>query len=195
MLQLQICTPLMITEVLTFFHVYCAILHLLIQSMKIHCLFYRGPSFCDCSVGVLLFWTQALRYMQHLPSSPPCLSLSQRLNEQKLSVLLCSTMCIFSSFWSVLFLLCLNTYSSLPFHFLEPSVLQLDLPIYLELGFVFSGTQWSKTLFIHGFYIVPASINKKTIHLPLALRRHSLNMNKLTLSIHRKNSQRPQVFT
>lgn len=128
MLQLQICTPLMITEVPTFFHVYCANLYLLIQSMQIHCLFYRGPSFRDCSVGVLFFWTQALRYVQHLPSSPPCLSLSQRLNEQKRSVLLCSTMCIFSFFWSVLFLLCLNTYSSLPFHFLEPSVLQLDLP-------------------------------------------------------------------
>ena len=128
LLQLQICTPLMITEVPTFFHVYCAILHLLIQSMKIHCLFYRGPSFRDCSVGVLLFWTQALRYVQHLLSSPPCLSLSQRLNEQTLSVSLCSTMCIFSFFWLVLFLLCLNTYSSLPFHFLEPSVLQLDLP-------------------------------------------------------------------
>ena len=43
---------------------------------------------------------------------------------------------------------------------------KIRLTIYLELGFVFSGTQWATILFIHGFYIGPASINKKTIHLP-----------------------------
>lgn len=194
MLQLQICTPLMITEVPTFFHVYCANLYLLIQSMQIHCLFYRGPSFRDCSVGVLFFWTQALRYVQHLPSSPPCLSLSQRLNEQKRSVLLCSTMCIFSFFWSVLFLLFKHIFFS-AISFSRTFSFTIRPTIYLELGFVFSGTQWSRILFIQGFYIVPVSINKKTTHLPLAPRRHSLNMNMLTLSTHRKNSQRPQVFT
>ena len=66
--------------------------------------------------------------------------------------------------------------------------------IFLELGFVFSGTQWNRALFIHGFYIVPASINRKTIHLPLTLRRHSLNMNKLTLSIHRKKLSKTPSF-
>ena len=96
--------------------------------MQVYFLFSSRLFFRDCSVGVLLFWMQALQYMQHLPSSLPCLSLSQCLNEEKLSILLCSNMFIFSFLWLVLSLLCLNTYSSLPFHFLEPSVLKLDLP-------------------------------------------------------------------
>ena len=146
----------MITEV-PHLPIYCAILHLPVQSMQVHFLSSSRLFFRDCSVGVLLFWMQALQDVQHLPSSLPCRSLSQCLNEEKLSILSCSNMFTFSFLWLVLFLLCLNTYSSLPFDFLEPSVLKLDLPsiwnwVLCSVGL--SGTQWDSGYFLYMDFIL-----------------------------------------